>query len=82
MKGKGIIIFIISMFVALACVLTFAFIAIINKQKFPIHARTYVKEKKTGLVTVADKYGRVICTFYDSVGGIGCKYSDTACLSK
>lgn len=77
-NGKGVIIFIISMFAFLTIILVAALVFVTNTETLPIHARTFVKEKNTGLVTVTDGKGRIICTFYDSVGGIGCRCPDTA----
>lgn len=45
-------------------------ISIRKNNKKPVHCRSFVKDKKTSLVTVMDNEGNMICTFYDSIGSL------------
>lgn len=78
MRKKTLLIWLVSSFVLLVAILIIALYATSLLNKKPIHCRSWAKEKKTGLVTVMDKQGNLICTFYDSIGGINCHCIDTS----
>ena len=67
-------------FLLLFSILITVIIAVMSKsrssQDVP-QARSFVKEPHTGLVTVMDSTGNLLCTFYDSVGAIGHFCPDT-----
>lgn len=71
MKKSTLIFLLVTAFTLLLGILITAVIATRKINKYPVRCRSYVKDKKTSLVTVMDNEGNMICTFYDSVGSIG-----------
>ena len=83
MKQRTLTFWLIIAFSLLVCILVMGLVAIFKVHTVaasPVHVRTFVKEKTTGLVTVMDSQGKIICTFYDSVGGIGHDCPDTVSI--
>lgn len=78
MKYSKLAIWLSIAFILLLSILIAALYIITAIDKKPVHCRSWAKEKKTGLVTVMDKQGNLVCTFYDSIGGINCHCIDTS----
>lgn len=66
--------------ITLLCMVSIAFYILINLNKInakPVQVKSWIKQRESGLVTVMDSQENILCTFYDSAGGIGCKCPDT-----